>query len=72
MAILAEKYAVDYTWYVDVILNLIRISGDYVSEEVSGRWKSPIIFIYTAVIYIHNDEILAIGLALFVTNFLSL
>lgn len=34
MAILAEKYAVDYTWYVDVILNLIRISGDYVSEEV--------------------------------------
>ena len=35
MAILAEKYAVDYTWYVDVILNLIRIAGDYVSEEVS-------------------------------------
>lgn len=46
VAILAEKYAVDYTWYVDVILNLIRISGDYVSEEVSGRWKSPIIIIY--------------------------
>ena len=35
MAILAEKYAVDYTWYVDTILNLIRIAGDYVSEEVS-------------------------------------
>ena len=35
VAILAEKYAVDYTWYVDVILNLIRIAGDYVSEEVS-------------------------------------
>ena len=34
MAILAEKYAVDYTWYVDTILNLIRIAGDYVSEEV--------------------------------------
>ena len=34
VAILAEKYAVDYTWYVDVILNLIRIAGDYVSEEV--------------------------------------
>ncbi|GFR58277.1 AP-2 complex subunit alpha-2 [Elysia marginata] len=33
VAILAEKYAVDYTWYVDVILNLIRIAGDYVSEE---------------------------------------
>ena len=34
VAILAEKYAIDYTWYVDVILNLIRIAGDYVSEEV--------------------------------------
>ncbi|PSN43176.1 AP-2 complex subunit alpha [Blattella germanica] len=33
VAILAEKYATDYTWYVDVILNLIRIAGDYVSEE---------------------------------------
>lgn len=37
MAILAEKYAGDYTWYVDVILNLIRIAGDYVSEEVWYR-----------------------------------
>lgn len=37
MAILAEKYATDYTWYVDVILNLIRIAGDYVSEEVWYR-----------------------------------
>jgi len=33
---LAEKYAVDYTWYVDTILNLIRIAGDYVSEEVDA------------------------------------
>ena len=37
VAILAEKYASDYTWYVDVILNLIRIAGDYVSEEVWYR-----------------------------------
>nr|XP_007996126.2 AP-2 complex subunit alpha-2 isoform X1 [Chlorocebus sabaeus] len=37
VAILAEKYAVDYTWYVDTILNLIRIAGDYVSEEVWYR-----------------------------------
>ncbi|CAL4072661.1 unnamed protein product [Meganyctiphanes norvegica] len=37
VAILAEKYAQDYTWYVDVILNLIRIAGDYVSEEVWYR-----------------------------------
>lgn len=37
VAILAEKYATDYTWYVDVILNLIRIAGDYVGEEVWYR-----------------------------------
>lgn len=37
VAILAEKYATDYTWYVDVILKLIRIAGDYVSEEVWYR-----------------------------------
>jgi len=34
VAILAEKYANDYTWYVDTILHLIRIAGDHVSEEV--------------------------------------
>lgn len=37
IAILAEKYADDYTWYVDTILNLIRLAGDYVSEEVWYR-----------------------------------
>lgn len=37
VAILSEKYATDFTWYVDVILNLIRIAGDYVSEEVWYR-----------------------------------
>ncbi|XP_060694686.1 AP-2 complex subunit alpha-2-like isoform X1 [Hemiscyllium ocellatum] len=37
IAILAERYAVDYTWYVDTILNLIRVAGDYVSEEVWYR-----------------------------------
>jgi len=37
IAILAEKYAEDYTWYVDTILNLIRLAGDYVSEEVWYR-----------------------------------
>ena len=34
MAILAEKFATDYSWYMDTILTLIRIAGDYVSEEV--------------------------------------
>ena len=39
VAILAEKYATDYKWYVDVILNLIRLAGDYVSEEVKDILK---------------------------------
>ena len=34
VAILAEKFATDYSWYMDTILTLIRIAGDYVSEEV--------------------------------------
>ena len=36
-AILSEKYAHDYTWYVDTILNLICLAGDYMSEEVCCR-----------------------------------
>ena len=31
------RSAHDYTWYVDTILNLIRLTGDYVSEEVWHR-----------------------------------
>ena len=38
IAILSEKYAVDYKWYLDVMLKLIRIAGDFVSEEVN-RWS---------------------------------
>ena len=37
IAILSEKYAQDYSWYVDTILNLIRLAGDYVSEDVWYR-----------------------------------
>ena len=37
IAILSEKYAQDYSWYVDTILRLIRLAGDYVSEEVWYR-----------------------------------
>lgn len=43
MAILAEKFATDYSWYMDTILTLIRIAGDYVSEEV---WISVFIVHY--------------------------
>jgi hypothetical protein len=34
IAILSEKYAIDYKWYLDIMLKLIRIAGDFVSEEV--------------------------------------
>ena len=37
IAILAEKYATDLRWYVDTILKLISISGDYVSDSVWHR-----------------------------------
>jgi len=37
IAILAEKYAVDLTWYVDVVLNLISIAGDFVTEDIWYR-----------------------------------
>ncbi|KAJ3116086.1 hypothetical protein HDU96_010461 [Phlyctochytrium bullatum] len=37
IAILAEKYAMEYSWYVDVILQLITVAGDHVSDEVWYR-----------------------------------
>eukprot|EP00038_Savillea_parva_P000704 m.98081 g.98081 ORF g.98081 m.98081 type:complete len:964 (+) comp10245_c0_seq3:69-2960(+) len=37
IAILAEKYATDFTWYVNIILTLIKIAGDHVTEEVWHR-----------------------------------
>jgi len=37
IAILAEKYATDLRWYVDTILKLISISGDYVSDPIWHR-----------------------------------
>eukprot|EP00668_Euglena_longa_P034438 GGOE01044249.1.p1 GENE.GGOE01044249.1~~GGOE01044249.1.p1 ORF type:complete len:1043 (+),score=273.23 GGOE01044249.1:467-3130(+) len=37
IAILAEKFAVEYSWYVDVILNIISQAGDFVSDDVYHR-----------------------------------
>eukprot|EP00729_Bicosta_minor_P014214 gene14214-35281_t len=36
-AILAEKFAADYKWYVNVVLTLIQLAGDHVAEEVWHR-----------------------------------
>ncbi|GAA5964774.1 hypothetical protein JCM3765_002551 [Sporobolomyces pararoseus] len=37
IAILTEKFAVEYEWYVDTILSLMNIAGDHVGEEVWYR-----------------------------------
>jgi len=37
IAILAEKYAVDYTWYIDVCMKMLEVAGDYVSEDIIYR-----------------------------------
>lgn len=37
IAILVEKYANEYQWYVDISLNLISIAGSHVSDEVWQR-----------------------------------
>lgn len=37
IAILAEKFAPDYSWYVDQILHLIALAGDHVSDDIWYR-----------------------------------
>ncbi|TPX34582.1 hypothetical protein SmJEL517_g02852 [Synchytrium microbalum] len=37
IAILTEKFATDYSWYVDIILQLITIAGDHVSDDIWYR-----------------------------------
>ncbi|KAK9460344.1 Clathrin/coatomer adaptor, adaptin-like protein [Lipomyces oligophaga] len=37
IAILTEQHAMNYKWYIDTILSLISIAGDYVSDEVWQR-----------------------------------
>lgn len=37
IAILVEKFATEYQWYVDISLNLISIAGSHVSDEVWQR-----------------------------------
>lgn len=37
IAILAEKYAPSFTWYVDVILQMITGAGDFVTDDIWYR-----------------------------------
>ena len=38
IAILAEKYASDLTWYIDTCLKMLEVAGDYVAEDVIYRF----------------------------------
>lgn len=37
IAVLAEKFATHYSWYVDVILQLISLAGDFVGDDIWFR-----------------------------------
>jgi AP-2 complex subunit alpha len=37
IAILAEKFASDYTWYIDVCIKMLEVAGEYVSEDIIYR-----------------------------------
>lgn len=37
IAILAERYAEDLVWYVDVVIRLVGSSGDYVTDDIWFR-----------------------------------
>eukprot|EP01117_Protostelium_nocturnum_P020203 TRINITY_DN898_c0_g1_i1.p1 TRINITY_DN898_c0_g1~~TRINITY_DN898_c0_g1_i1.p1 ORF type:complete len:933 (+),score=327.40 TRINITY_DN898_c0_g1_i1:186-2984(+) len=37
IAILAEKFASDYSWYVDVIFQLVNLAGDFVTDDIWFR-----------------------------------
>eukprot|EP00049_Salpingoeca_infusionum_P018290 m.356545 g.356545 ORF g.356545 m.356545 type:complete len:909 (-) comp17570_c0_seq1:280-3006(-) len=37
VAVLAERFVTTYSWYVDVMLRLIKLAGDHVSSEVWYR-----------------------------------
>lgn len=37
IAILAERYAPNYTWYLDTILKMLSVAGDFVSDVIWHR-----------------------------------
>lgn len=38
VAILSEKYAQDFKWYIESIVKMIELAGDYVSEDIVFRF----------------------------------
>jgi len=43
VAILAEKFATDYNWYIDVCLKMLELAGDYVSEDIIYRFVQIVV-----------------------------
>jgi AP-2 complex subunit alpha len=37
IAILAEKYATDYNWYIDICFKMLEVAGDYVNDDIIYR-----------------------------------
>lgn len=37
IAILAEKFAPDLTWYIDVVIRLLTKSGDQITDDIWWR-----------------------------------
>ena len=37
IAILAEKFAPNLTWYIDVVIRLLSKSGDYITDDIWFR-----------------------------------
>ena len=37
IAILAEKFAINLSWYIDVIIKLIEYAGDYTADDLWFR-----------------------------------
>jgi len=38
IAILAEKYANEYNWYIDIVLKMMEVAGDFVTEDIIFRF----------------------------------
>jgi len=38
IAILAEKYANEYNWFIDIVLKMLEVAGDSVSEDIIFRF----------------------------------
>lgn len=43
IAIMAEKYADNLIWYIDVVVRLVQSSGDYVTDDIWHRIVQMII-----------------------------